>query len=322
MTLPPLEYTLPCMYIKFIAHAGLYLKEGSFSLLVDPWFTDSTREKPLMQSLSGHTTIDFQTPEAHDAADAFSPNAILLSHFHAHHGPHADLVTFAERQNPLLIAHPDVGDTNRTAREFFSAYSKTELLPLADRGTLRVGPFTITALSHAVPMHTAWHIATHRGSILHVADARVNRDMSRTTVDPLWNIFSELKANIIFLSAAGNSLRKTTKEGTRDILESGCMSPIQGAKIIQRLKPQVATLIGCYNHSIWQGRSEYLLPAAVAEEQFYWAASWLAPETKCVFAKPGHTYGIADSDLAGKVDTFITGLTFKEKLKEIWNRSA
>lgn len=309
------------MYIKFIAHAGLYVEEGGFSLLIDPWFTDSTREKPLMHSLSGHTTIDFQTPQARDAADAFSPNAILLSHFHAHHGPRTDLVAFAERQKPLIIAHPDVGDTNRAAQEHFSAYPKTEFMPLADHGTFRAGPFTITALSHTVPLHTAWHIATRSGSMLHVADARVNKEISLTTVDPIWNTFREFKADIIFISAAGNSLRKTTKEGVKEIRESANMSPIQGARITQLLKPRVATLIGCYNHSIWQGRSEYLLPAAVAEEQFYWAASWLTPETKCIFAKPGHTYGIGDTALAESVDTFIPGQTFKDTLKQIWNRS-
>ncbi|MBI3420886.1 MAG: MBL fold metallo-hydrolase [Candidatus Sungbacteria bacterium] len=308
------------MFIKFISHAGIFLEEGAFSLLIDPWFTDSTLVSPLMHSLSGHTTIDFQIPQAKDAINSFSPNAILLSHFHAHHGPRADLVAFAARQNPLLIAHPDAGGVNQTAKAHFSVYPKVALMPLADQGTLRVGPFFITALSHTVPLHVAWHVVTKTGSILHIADARANAKISQNSLDPLWNAFVELKPNIVFISASGNSSR-VQKEGVREIREAATMSAIGGARILQLLKPQAASLIGCYNHSIWKNRSEYILPTSAAEEQFYWAASWLAPETKCIFAKPGHTYGIGDGSLAGEVDTFVSGPTFREKLKEIWNRT-
>lgn len=307
------------MFIKFISHAGLYVEEDGYSLLIDPWFTDSTLIKPLLQSLSGHTTIDFQIPEAKDTIDQFSPHAILLSHFHAHHGPHADLVALAAKQRQLTIAHPHIENINQTAAGHFREYPKTELTPLTDQNTLQIGPFTITALSHTVPMHLAWHVSTHSGSIMHIADARINTRSSERHVDPLWDKFVPFRPHIAFISASGNSSR-FQKEGVPTIRESLTMSPIEGAKIFQLLKPQVGTLIGCYNHSIWKNRNEYIMPAAVAEEQLYWAASWLAPEMKCIFAKPGHTYGIGDKKLAGAVDTFVSGATFKDAIKKIWNR--
>lgn len=308
------------MLVKFISHAGLYVEEGGYSLLIDPWFTDSTLTKPLLQSLSGHTTIDFQIPEIRDTIDQFAPNAILLSHFHAHHGPHADLIALAAQARPLIIAHPDIEGVNETASRHFTSYKKIKLLPLTDRGIMRLGPFTITALSHTVPMHLAWHVSTDSGSILHIADARINTKSSEKNLDPLWDTFVPLMPHIVFISASGNSSRYQ-KEGGRGIKESLTMSPIEGGKIIQLLKPEIATLIGCYNHSIWKNRNEYIMPAAIAEDQMYWAVSWLAPDTKCVFAKPGHTYGIGDNRLAGKVDTFILARTFKGTIKKMWSQS-
>lgn len=292
------------MFLKFIAHAGFYIECGKNSLLVDPWFTDSSLAEPIIRSPGGHVTIDFQIPPTRERPESFSPDAVLISHLHSHHAQLSDLYALVNRGKPVQIAFPDGGAGNAKIIQSFEQFENIQLTPCKDQQSLRVGAFTLTALSHTVPNHLAWHITTSSGSFLHIADARLNTDQRKREIDPVWQKFNNLRPHLAVLSAAGNSLQ-IQGEGVKDIGEAMTLTPIEGAKIIQLINPKAASLIGCYNHSIWKNRIEYIRPAPLVEDEFYWALSWLAPQVKCIFMKPGYAFGFGDPLSQGQVDTFI-----------------
>ncbi len=299
------------MLVNFIAHAGVSIKEKGglvfgkeTSLLIDPWFTDSTVEKPIMEVIYGYPTIDFQIPKTIDRTENYTPNIILLSHLHAHHSPAIDLFSLAGKSKKLIIAHPDLGEKNAEIKNRFAQFPQVELRPSLNGNKFTVGNFHITAIEHTVKNHLAWYVVSSSGSVLHITDAKLNRDSKKREIDEVWKSFENLNPNLLLISAGGNSNRRE-KEGKRYILEASCLTPVEGANITKLINPKVVSLIGIYNHSIWKNRTEFIPPTSFSEDAFHWATSWLSPEIKCVFMKPGHTFGIGDVLLATDVDTYI-----------------
>lgn len=293
------------MKVTFIAHAGISISEGDTEILVDPWFTDSTVDRPLIQPLSGFPTIDFQIPKTDDLPSNHNPDAILISHFHSHHAPHDDimaLVAQSEETKRTFFGHPDIGERNESVQQTFAVWPHVDVSLMRDGDARQVRAFSVRARTQTVPNHLAWEISTSLGSVLHIADPTLNKKNSQRVMDEIWESFRNLQPSALFINAGGNSLRRE-KDGVRQVIESCSVSPVEAAHIVALIRPQTVSLIGCYNHSVWKNRQEYIPPAGQIEEEFYWALSWLAPDVRFVPMKPGHTFGIGEASEA--VDTYI-----------------
>lgn len=291
------------MLIEFIAHAGICVKTENITILIDPWFTDSTVQQPLIKEIIGYPTIDFQIPKTLKRPSEYEPDMILLSHFHAHHAPLNDILELIGSKN-MSILHPYIETVNDKVREVFKVFPQvtTKSMQGGDEHTLE--GTRVTAMNHTVAGHVAWSIVSPTGSVLHIADPSFNENHSLRKIGGAWSKFKDLKPDVLFINTGGNSLRRETKNG-RSIVDAAGLTPGEAAEVVALIKPRAVSIIGCYNHSIWRNRQEYIRPAPIIEDEFYWAVSWLMPEIKCIFAKPGHKYGLHDESLAGLVDTFI-----------------
>lgn len=296
------------MKVTFIAHAGISIEEGGVRILIDPWFTSSNLETPVLEGLLSHRTIDFQTPHGGVDVSRFAPaDAVFLSHLHTHHAPKKDLLNLLAARQPhsMFFGHPKLKPENaeRITELFRRTNAHVALHGFTDNGTLQVGPFTIRARTHTVPGHLGWHVSSATGSILHIADPVGHRDHNRMDLDPLWDTFAEYRPDILFFNASGNTMR-SNDNGVPTIREARCLMPGQAAMLAQKLNPAVVSLIGCYNKSVWNGTTEYVRPGYIIEDEFYWGVRWTAPKVRCVFARPGHTYAIRERENVG-VDTYI-----------------
>ena len=295
------------MLVKFIAHAGVYIEEGHEAVLIDPWFSDSTTTQPLMQSIGGgHTTIDFQIPPANIDIGALRPDLILISHFHAHHSNRNDILALVAQSSDraIRVAYPDLPERDEQVRAALEPFPSVAASKMISGDVIDTGTFEIKCFAHTVRGHLAWLVRSATGAALHIADAALNRDNSLRTLDPVWDSFANLCPDLVFVSAGGNSVRKVSGS-TRYLSESVTLSPIEAAQLLETIRPRASTLIGCYNHSVWRSRVEFIPPSSLIEEQFEWAHSWLLPDARFVRARPGHTFGIGDPQLAMSVDTFI-----------------
>jgi hypothetical protein len=157
-----------------------------------------------------------------------------------------------------------------------------------------VGQFRVTGYVQPAPDHLAYLVDTAGGRVLHLADPIVNRDLDSRKLDPLWERFADLRPDLLFLSAGGNCTRGMANRGGKPwIQEHSIVSPVEAARVAALIKPKVAAVIGIYNNSIWKGRAEFVLPAGIVEEAFYWALEHLAPEIGVVTLKPGFLFDLA-----------------------------
>lgn len=293
------------MLIRFIAHAGFSLEEDGHQLLIDPWFTDSTVAVPVIQSVVGFNTIDFQVPKTTESISKYHPSAILLSHFHAHHAAHDDLVTLVSQSDGVSLCFPDVGAVdNEKVKQTFAVWPYAETIPFQNNDVKTREPFAIRGLSHTVPRHMAWYVKSQTGSLLHIADARINGDHMSHHIGKEWEQFEGLRPDLLCINAGGNSVRRE-ENSKRVIKENLAVSAVEAARLVEIIQPKAVCLIGCYNWSIWKNRAEYFRPAPLIEEELYWALSWLTPDVKFLTLKPGNTIGAGDLSLAGSVDHFL-----------------
>ena len=288
------------MLVRFIAHAGLYIEEAGFSLLIDPWFLDSTIEYPILESIGGgFKTIDFQIPKTPEQVEQYSPDAFLISHFHAHHSPVRDIRMLSENSlakgKSVALYYPagtDESESNVRAKVQGAVVKH----PVHPGFSTKIGPFTIEAKAHTVPYHTAWFVTSTTGSVLHIADAWVNKDRTLRKLDPVWLELRDVSPTFLFLSAGGHAER-SEKDGKRLLFEAGILSPTEAAQITQVIAPRAASVIGVYNHSIWRNRHEYFQQAPLAEDEFLWATAWLTPNTPVIRLRPGMTLGVGEQAL-------------------------
>lgn len=280
--------------MKFLAHAGIYIEENGYSVMIDPWFSDSSLSHPFVTSIGGGRTIDFQLPKIKDKLSNFSPDAVLVSHFHPHHSPSDDIIALAKNKKMTTLAYPASSKLSLEFSSQLSANQNISLKPVSHRDLFRVGPFFIKCLSHTVPNHLSWIVESLTGNIVHIADSRMHPKADLLEFDAVWEEYCGLDFDIMFVSAAKSSLIRKG-ENSRDIIENAGFSPTQGAKLVQKLKPKMACLIGLYNHSIWKNWTEYRQEAHESEKEFLWALDWLAPEVKFVSLRPGHTFCIGQN---------------------------
>ncbi len=296
------------MLVRFIAHAGLYIEEEGYSIFLDPWFSDSTIERPIIESIGGgFKTIDFQIPQSTDSVERYAPDAIFISHFHPHHSSAKDIRALCENSlskgKKIRIFFPT---PSQTMEENIRAKlpGDVDKVAAAPRDTFAVGPFSIEAKEHTVPYHTAWHITSPSGAVLHIADGRFNKDQFLRKPDPVWEKLKGLSPSFLFLSAGGHSQR-VEKNNERLIMPAGIFTPTEAAEIAKIVAPKAASLIGIYNHSIWKNRYEYIQPAPFCEDEFQWAISWLSPQTRHVRLTPGLTLGTGEEHLMPTSEIYI-----------------
>ncbi len=281
------------MKVTFIAHSGIHVTVGGASVLIDPWFTDSTVDEPIIESIgSSHKTIDFQIPKTLESILDYDPDIILLSHFHTHHAPLRDIVTLCKKATKEVhVFFPETN--NQKIFSVLGALPRVRLVAVGEDQQFTVAGITVRGIRHTVEHHRSWFIKGSEGllgkshSVLHIADARMNSDTTMRTFDEIWTKYYSLNPDVMFLGAGANSLRRVANDGEHRIIEATVFTPTEAARLVAKIKPKCVSIIGCYNHSVFAGRTEYVLPQPYIEEGFYWAASWLAPETKCFFLKPG-----------------------------------
>ncbi len=296
------------MLVRFIAHAGIAIEEDGYQLLIDPWFLDSTIEHPVIESIGAtFKTIDFQIPKTTEEIKDYAPDAVALSHFHAHHSPARDIQMLCanslNRGKNIHILHPKIGD----AEPFLSSRLPTEVLrhPMVAGEKFTVGPFVIRAEKHTLSFHNSWFVSSRSGSVLHIADASFHSNGALRSPDPIWKDLSALSPSVLFVSMGSHQRRISTKEGGRSILPASTLLPTEAALVTQILSPRAVGGIGFYNSSIWRGRLEYMPPTFQTEEEFEWAISWLAPHIRNIRLLPGHTFGIGDTALREICTTYI-----------------
>ncbi|MBX9906737.1 MBL fold metallo-hydrolase [Patescibacteria group bacterium] len=295
------------MKIQFIAHAGISIREGDTHILIDPWFTSSTVKYPVLESLVGHSTIDFQLPQGYANVEEYMPvDAVFVSHFHTHHAPKKDILDIFSKTTASspLFGYPTLKKDNQDILDslFREKGLDVRAQGFVDGESCTIGSLTIRAYTHTVSGHLAWHVFSKQGSLLHIADPAGNRNRQMLTLDAVWEKFNNLNVDVLFVNASGNSLQIKDAEGNRSISELSCLSPGQAALLAHRIQTKVVSLIGCYNKSVWNGLMEYVRPSAVVEEEFDWAMRFMNPEVKFVAARPGHTY-VTRTEMLG--DTHI-----------------
>ncbi|MDO8408301.1 MAG: MBL fold metallo-hydrolase [bacterium] len=297
------------MLVRFIAHAGISIEEEDFSILIDPWFFDSTPEYPVIESIGGgFKTIDFQIPRTTEKIEGYAPDAILVSHFHPHHSPVRDIRLLCQNSlaqgKQINLFHPlPSGAIEKNLQERVGPGVTRHGMEPGE--TCTIGPCTIEAKEHTMPFHRAWYVTSKTGSVLHIGDGTINKDSTSRLTDPVWEQLRGLAPSVLFLSSGGHNLRLTDKDGKRRIREAGICTPVEAARVAQVVQPRVVAAFGFYNHSIFKNRIEHILPAPQTEEEFQWAVSWLAPETRNVRLTPGYTFGIGDTNLRATCDTYL-----------------
>ena len=297
------------MLVRFISHAAISIEESGYNILIDPWFLDSTQEHHLIKSIGGgFDTIDFQIPQTTEKISQYTPDAIFVSHFHPHHSPMRDINILCQNaianKKEIIIGYPTPNEQmeNALSERIPKGVIKK---PMAHGVSITVGPFTIESKQHTVPFHNAWYIRSQKGSVLHLADGAINKDIFNRKVDNAWMALEKIKPDILFISSGGHSARETNKDGTRTIREAGIFTAVEAAKVTRIIEPKAVALIGCYNHSIWKNRHEYIRQASQVLEEFDWAISYLNSDIKHLYIKPGNIFAINEPSYIKKCSAYF-----------------
>jgi L-ascorbate metabolism protein UlaG (beta-lactamase superfamily) len=275
--------------LRFIGHAGVWLKEEAGSLVVDPWLYSSTFQDPILRGLQPYQrTLDFLIPRPVYTAKDLAPDIILFSHFHTHHAPIASLEKFA-RMKPVRVICPALSETdhvwikNNIGAE---AYDNITFEASDDDREHTFDDLTVRTFKHTQPHHLGFDVTTPTRHFVHITDASINPNREVTSVDPLWEKIRDIHPDMLFISAA-NHLARWGEGAERTIWEHSSLSPTQAAKLAVLLGTKRVGLIGMDNFSIWDSSLEYTHTAEAIENEFQWALEYLAPATEYIQLRPG-----------------------------------
>ncbi len=275
-------------------------------MFIDPWFTDSTLENPLIEGLTGQKTIDYLIPPADPGTESIKANAVLLSHYHAHHAPLIDIQNIARNGgSDFTIAGPlRKTDGDSFAREKISAVRPdVKWREFAATEEWTIGDLKIRAMTHTRAYHLAWYIQHPGGNILHIADANTNRRPYDSRLDPLWLSFADLDISHLFVST-GRHFTAGEHQGRPYIVE-GTMDPTAVAYLAHILQPRCLSLIGMYNFSVWKNRVEYILPVGQSEEQTVWSLQKLSPHIRFVHLLPGKEFRYSRAGEVSRIEEIL-----------------
>jgi hypothetical protein len=292
------------MRVRFISHAGISIETEKARIAIDPWFYSSTLDHPLIQSiLPGHQTIDFQVPPGRLNIRDLEPDAVLVSHFHAHHSPESEIRDFASRGRKLLLGGPVISADQQLSlfENLGQSSSNVEYRAFPENGPLELGDLTIEGFEHTSKHHVGWKIKGNSGSVLHITDAMINRNSIDRRLDPLWSALKDSNPDFLFIGSGGHCTRRV-RDGVVRLFEDSTLSPFEAARLAALIRPRAVAVIGFYNHSMWKNRLEYVLPASVVEDQFQWAMHQLLPEASVVALRPGNEFEISKKSSTGRTE--------------------
>jgi hypothetical protein len=274
--------------LRFIGHAGVWLKGEGGSLAVDPWLYSSNFQNPVLRGLQPHQrTIDFLIPRPVFKGIDLAPDIVLLSHFHTHHAPLASVQKFA-RLKPIRVICPALSEGDH-------AWLRAALGDLYERVTFEANDepreyafpdLTIRVFKHPQQHHLGFDVKTPEQHFVHITDACANTDRNVLSLHPMWETVRDIKPDMLFISAA-NHLSRWGAGLERDICEHASLSPTQAARITALTGTKRVGLIGMDNFSIWDSAIEYAHTAEAIENEFQWVLDYLAPNTEYVHLRPG-----------------------------------
>lgn len=294
------------MIVEFIGHAGFRLTcSNGLEILIDPWFTNSDLENPVIQSLNEcHKTIDYGIPSQLKNKEDFNPQIILCSHFHTHHASKTDYLYFVNKCNfkiKLVFPSDAFSESAQKNLDFFERHE------IHQDQHLKFDSVSIHAFTHTVKGHIGFYIfdSLSQTSFMHIADAPANRNPFDRRLDPVWLKLKELSVDFLVLSGGAissshfiNSTDYSVKrripntenpENWQKILrENEFMSPAECANLTNTIFPRIACLMGMYNFSIWKQRIEFGFSASENENYFSWCLSEISPEIKSFPLRPGN----------------------------------
>ena len=168
------------MLIKFLHHASFYLENQGYGLMTDPWFTSSTIEKPVLQSLlPSQKTIDFQVPDHQYDMSMFLPKVFLISHLHTHHAHLEDIKYFLKKSLGVIdICIPKVskGMYQSILQGLGDLREKARITMCGHLDSHSFGPYTVTSFEQIHGHHNIWYVSSASGSFMHLADLGTNKN--------------------------------------------------------------------------------------------------------------------------------------------------
>jgi hypothetical protein len=274
--------------LRFIGHAGVWLKSEMGSLVIDPWLYSSTFQNPVLRGMQPHQrTIDFLIPRPVFKGIDLMPDIILLSHFHTHHAPLDSIRKFA-RFKPIRVICPALSESDHAwLRESLGELYEKITFEASDEPREYSFPnLTIRTFTHPQEHHLGFDVKTPERHFVHITDACANVDRNAMSLHPMWSAVKDLKPDMLFISAANHLLRWGA--GTeRTIIEHASLSPTQAAKIATMMGAKRVGLIGMDNFSIWDSAIEYAHTAESIENEFQWALDYLGPDIEYIQLRPG-----------------------------------
>lgn len=279
--------------VRFIAHAGVQIKNKSISVVIDPWIYASGRSTPVLQGLDPEAhTIDYLIPEPINTMEDIASDIVILSHLHTHHSPLREIAEMAQLKK-ITIVCPKLDEKKvelirKSMGEDVFANLSFHFIEGPQECTIK--GVTIRAFKHAHPDHFAYLVKVGGTSVLHMADISTSETFNSLTFEPFWEHFYDLRPDFLFIAAGGHGVRVMDKHGNRDILEVGMLTPVLAAKATAKIKPKHVGIIGIYNFSVWDNRMEYAGSVGEIEAEFFWAMSYLRPSVKVLNLKPGNAY--------------------------------
>lgn len=280
-------------YVRFIAHSGVHIKTKGISIAIDPWLYSSSHEHALIQGFDPEsTTVDFIVPDPRNTITDIASDIILLSHFHTHHSPYYEIYSLIKMKETVDIICPTLSDSKlRILQTWLKDDFKKITFHFLEKNTdITIRGVSIKCLTHNNPEHFAYFIKTPSCSVMHIVDAAVRTKDTQGEFGEYWNNYDNLNPDFLFIGAAGHALRNIDALGKKQIIESTSLTPIQAAKVTQRIGAKNVATAGVFNFSIWDARVEYVLPYEFVESQFYWAMSFLEPSVNVHQLRPGDTF--------------------------------
>jgi hypothetical protein len=277
-------------FIRYIGHAGLQLKTKETSLTIDPWLNSSTLERPLIEGFHpSQKTIDFAIPKPVNTIQEIQPEILLLSHFHTHHAPFLEIQSFA-KNNKIIIVCPFISDFDLAKIKIKiteEVFNNIEFKIIKEDTEIVFKDILIKIFSHTQKGHLGFFVKSKNLSFIHISDGKPNSKEGFTDLGEEWDKIKNTKPDYLFLSAAGHSY-KEVRGVERVITENVTLTPVQAAKLTEKVLPKKVALIGVQNMSIWDSGVEHSYSLGELENQFYWAVSWLVPSIEIINLKPGN----------------------------------
>jgi hypothetical protein len=201
-------------YLTYVGHASIWLQSDTLSLIADPWFFSSTFQRPVIQGFKpNQKTIDFAIPKPENDISEIRPDVIVISHFHTHHSPFAEIEYFATVKKIHIICPPlRSQDVLLIEKRLSSDIYNNITFTFVDKDvTIETSGATIFAFTHTVPGHIGFHIHTKTLSIVHLSDAVANKNLTTTSLDPSWEkLYNLHNIDHLFISAANQSQLRIT----------------------------------------------------------------------------------------------------------------